>query len=173
MAKQKFCHGNHVICDGSPSRIRRVRRISLGITTLPSSSILRTIPVALNFPAPPFLFSHRFFHRCRFYAERITGIIFHRQVIPMDFILNKHPSKTPIVPPFQFSQMFTGMHSRTSCTSHGEKQKIQIRINRKTDFLPSAPNGSFRIDYNQRIIEQPKEYDALWRNLPPYFRIHR
>ena len=31
---------------GSPSRIRIVRRISLGITTLPRSSILRTIPVA-------------------------------------------------------------------------------------------------------------------------------
>ena len=36
---------NTVSC-GSPSRIRSVRRISLGITTRPSSSILRTIPVA-------------------------------------------------------------------------------------------------------------------------------
>ncbi len=32
--------------DGSPSRIRIVRRISLGMTTLPRSSIRLTIPVA-------------------------------------------------------------------------------------------------------------------------------
>ena len=34
------------ISSGSPSRIRSVLRISFGITTLPRSSILRTIPVA-------------------------------------------------------------------------------------------------------------------------------
>ena len=34
------------ISSGSPSRIRRVRRISFGITTRPRSSILLTIPVA-------------------------------------------------------------------------------------------------------------------------------
>src|SRR5699024_10883405 len=34
---------------GSPSRIRSVRRISLGTTTLPRSSILLTIPVAFMF----------------------------------------------------------------------------------------------------------------------------
>src|SRR5699024_9169260 len=34
------------ISNGSPSRIRNVRLISLGITTLPKSSIRRTIPVA-------------------------------------------------------------------------------------------------------------------------------
>ena len=39
--------GANIICDGSPSRMRSVRRISLGITTRPSSSILRTMPVAL------------------------------------------------------------------------------------------------------------------------------
>ncbi len=36
----------NVIYKGSPSRIRIVRRISLGMTTLPRSSILLTIPVA-------------------------------------------------------------------------------------------------------------------------------
>ena len=36
----------NVVCDGSPSRIRSVRRISLGMTTRPSSSILLTMPVA-------------------------------------------------------------------------------------------------------------------------------
>ena len=36
-----------VVCSGSPSLILSVRLISLGMTTLPSSSILRTIPVAL------------------------------------------------------------------------------------------------------------------------------
>ena len=34
------------ISKGSPSRMRSVRRISFGTTTLPNSSILRTIPVA-------------------------------------------------------------------------------------------------------------------------------
>jgi len=36
----------NVVNNGSPSRIRMVRRISFGITTLPKSSILLTIPVA-------------------------------------------------------------------------------------------------------------------------------
>lgn len=45
-AIQNSCQFFNVICDGSPSRIRRVRRISFGITTRPRSSILRTIPVA-------------------------------------------------------------------------------------------------------------------------------
>ena len=44
--KQNFSLGVNDICDGSPSRIRIVRRISLGITTLPRSSIRLTIPVA-------------------------------------------------------------------------------------------------------------------------------
>ena len=38
--------GVNVICNGSPSRIRIVRRISFGITIRPRSSILLTIPVA-------------------------------------------------------------------------------------------------------------------------------
>ena len=44
--KQNRSHHSNVICDGSPSRIRIVRRISLGITTRPRSSMRRTIPVA-------------------------------------------------------------------------------------------------------------------------------
>ena len=44
--KQKRSHDPNVICDGSPSRIRMVRRISLGMTTRPRSSMRRTIPVA-------------------------------------------------------------------------------------------------------------------------------
>ena len=39
-----------VISNGSPSLILRVLLISLGITTLPSSSILRTMPVAFMVP---------------------------------------------------------------------------------------------------------------------------
>ena len=39
-------HGSNVVGDGSPSRIRMVRRISLGMTTRPRSSMRRTIPVA-------------------------------------------------------------------------------------------------------------------------------
>ena len=44
--KQNRSHHVNVVCDGSPSRIRMVRRISLGITTRPRSSMRRTIPVA-------------------------------------------------------------------------------------------------------------------------------
>lgn len=44
--KQKSSHHVNFICEGSPSRIRIVRRISFGMTTRPRSSILRTIPVA-------------------------------------------------------------------------------------------------------------------------------
>ena len=39
--------GVNVVSRGSPSRIRIVRRISLGITTLPRSLRRRTIPVAV------------------------------------------------------------------------------------------------------------------------------
>ena len=48
IAKLYFCQFFNVICDGSPSRIRRVLLISFGMTTLPRSSILLTIPVAFN-----------------------------------------------------------------------------------------------------------------------------
>ena len=46
MAKQNFSQTPNVVCGGSPSRIRMVRRISFGMTMRPRSSILRTIPVA-------------------------------------------------------------------------------------------------------------------------------
>ena len=52
MAKQNLSHRANVICDGSPSRIRMVRRISLGMTTRPRSSIRRTIPVAFMLYLP-------------------------------------------------------------------------------------------------------------------------
>lgn len=51
MAAQNRSHGFHVVSNRSPSRIRSVRLISLGMTTRPSSSILRTIPVARNVPS--------------------------------------------------------------------------------------------------------------------------
>ena len=44
--RQKISICVNVICNGSPSRIRMVRRISFGMTTRPRSSILLTIPVA-------------------------------------------------------------------------------------------------------------------------------
>ena len=53
MAKQNLSHRANVICNGSPSRIRMVRRISLGITTRPRSSMRRTIPVAFIYKFPP------------------------------------------------------------------------------------------------------------------------
>ena len=43
-------YGVHVISNGSPSRIRRVRRISFGMTIRPRSSTLLTIPVAFIYP---------------------------------------------------------------------------------------------------------------------------
>ena len=46
IAKQKHSQPVNVVCDGSPSRIRRVLLISLGITILPKSSTLLTMPVA-------------------------------------------------------------------------------------------------------------------------------
>ena len=46
IAKQNLSHRVNDVCNGSPSRIRIVRRISLGITTLPRSSMRLTIPVA-------------------------------------------------------------------------------------------------------------------------------
>ena len=47
IARQNLSIGVNVVSSGSPSRIRMVRRISLGITTLPKSSTRRTIPVAV------------------------------------------------------------------------------------------------------------------------------
>ena len=46
IAKQNLSHAFPVINNGSPSRILSVLLISLGITTLPSSSMRRTMPVA-------------------------------------------------------------------------------------------------------------------------------
>ena len=52
IAKQNRSHCVNVVCDGSPSRIRIVRRISLGMTTRPKSSMRRTIPVAFIISNP-------------------------------------------------------------------------------------------------------------------------
>ena len=46
IAKQNLSSGVNIVSVGSPSRIRIVLLISFGITTLPRSSILLTIPVA-------------------------------------------------------------------------------------------------------------------------------
>ena len=46
IARQNFSHGDNVVSDGSPSRIRRVLLISFGMTILPRSSTRRTMPVA-------------------------------------------------------------------------------------------------------------------------------
>ena len=43
---QNLSHCSNFISNGSPSRIRIVRLISLGMTTRPRSSMRRTIPVA-------------------------------------------------------------------------------------------------------------------------------
>ena len=49
---QNLSIGVNVVCDGSPSRILRVLRISLGITILPKSSTRLTIPVAFIYLSP-------------------------------------------------------------------------------------------------------------------------
>ena len=46
MATKARSFGVNEVNSGSPSRIRMVRRISFGMTTLPRSSMRRTIPVA-------------------------------------------------------------------------------------------------------------------------------
>ena len=50
--KQYFSHRVNDVCNGSPSRIRRVLRISFGMTILPRSSTRRTMPVAFIFFSP-------------------------------------------------------------------------------------------------------------------------
>ena len=45
IAQQNLSIGVNVVSKGLPSRLGRVRRISLGITVLPKSSILLTKPV--------------------------------------------------------------------------------------------------------------------------------
>ena len=44
--KQYFSHCVNDVCNGSPSRMRRVLLISFGMTILPKSSTRRTMPVA-------------------------------------------------------------------------------------------------------------------------------
>ena len=45
-------NGVNVICNGSPSLIRKVLLISFGMTILPKSSTLRTMPVAFIYLSP-------------------------------------------------------------------------------------------------------------------------
>ena len=73
MAKQNLSNRANVICNGSPSRIRRVRRISLGITTRPRSSMRRTMPVAFIY-APPMPFVLYWFQSyCLHTQEKYAG----------------------------------------------------------------------------------------------------
>ena len=50
--KQNFSHRVNDVCNGSPSRILRVLRISLGMTMRPRSSTLLTMPVAFIISSP-------------------------------------------------------------------------------------------------------------------------
>ena len=50
--KQYFSHRVNDVCNGSPSRMRRVLRISLGMTILPKSSTRLTMPVAFIISSP-------------------------------------------------------------------------------------------------------------------------
>ena len=52
IAQQKMSIGVNVVNEGSPSRILRVLRISLGITIRPRSSTLLTMPVAFIYLSP-------------------------------------------------------------------------------------------------------------------------
>ena len=52
MAKQNLSHCVNAVCNGSPSRILRVLRISLGMTMRPRSSTLLTMPVAFIISSP-------------------------------------------------------------------------------------------------------------------------
>ena len=52
IARLNFSSDVNVVREGSPSLILRVLLISLGITILPKSSTLRTIPVAFIFLSP-------------------------------------------------------------------------------------------------------------------------
>ena len=52
IAQQNLSIGVNVVSRGSPSRMRSVRRISLGITIRPKSSTLLTIPVAFIYLSP-------------------------------------------------------------------------------------------------------------------------
>ena len=50
--KQNTSHRVNDVCNGSPSRILRVLRISFGMTILPKSSTRRTMPVAFISSSP-------------------------------------------------------------------------------------------------------------------------
>lgn len=65
--------GVNVVSVGSPSRILIVRRISFGMTTLPRSSILRTIPVAFIYINPPNFHFSRIFCDGNNYIVRAFG----------------------------------------------------------------------------------------------------
>ena len=52
IAQQNLSIGVNVVSEGSPSRIFRVLLISLGITILPKSSTLLTMPVAFIYLSP-------------------------------------------------------------------------------------------------------------------------
>ena len=52
IAIQNLSIGVNVVSKGSPSRMRKVRRISLGMTILPKSSTRLTIPVAFIYLSP-------------------------------------------------------------------------------------------------------------------------
>ena len=52
IAQQNLSIGVNVVSEESPSRMRRVLLISLGMTILPKSSTRRTMPVAFIFLSP-------------------------------------------------------------------------------------------------------------------------
>lgn len=87
--------GVNVVSVGSPSRILIVRRISFGMTTLPSSSMRRTIPVAFIYNSPVnVIFGIRRIMRRNALKKVFREYYLHNALIYSRFC-NKNHSKSP------------------------------------------------------------------------------
>lgn len=87
--------GVNVVSVGSPSRILIVRRISFGMTTLPSSSMRRTIPVAFIYNSPVnVIFGIRRIMRRNALKKVFREYYLHNALIYSRFC-NKNHSKAP------------------------------------------------------------------------------
>ena len=100
IAKQNLSHRVNAVCNGSPSRIRSVRRISFGITTRPRSSIRRTMPVAFISQSP--LFCCKIVHAyCLPHTGDYAGFVYIRrfmqkkEVSLLDICSAPDPGRTP------------------------------------------------------------------------------
>ena len=152
----------NVVCDGSPSRMRRVRLISFGITTRPNSSILLTMPVA-RIKTPPIAQTDPSFEPSRLQMISHTSSRVRSLRESGRFMRGgQSPRRAPNAAIFRFCMRTYRNDGMIFCrfctdpallTNDAQRDIADNRIGNGTEPLPGIPNEE-RFQYSNTIDKE-------------------